>query len=77
MSISATKLRQNLYNILDKVIDTGIPAEIERKGHILKIVPDNQKSKLERLENHDCLNCKPEEIIEIDWYKEWKGYNLV
>ena len=40
MIFTATKLRQNLYNILDGVIDSGIPVEIERKGVLLKIVPE-------------------------------------
>ncbi|MCK4542739.1 MAG: hypothetical protein KAU17_10950 [Spirochaetales bacterium] len=43
MPISATKLRQDLYNILDQVIETGVPLEIARKGHIVKIVPENRK----------------------------------
>ena len=71
MSISATKLRQNLYNILDKVINDGIPVEVERKGHRLKIVPDKPKSKLNIIEKHEIIKGDPESLVHIDWTKEW------
>ncbi len=70
---SATKLRQNLYNILDSVIESGVPVEIKRKGVVLKIVPEKPISKWERLEAHDVLNGDPESIVSIDWSREWKG----
>jgi len=44
MKYSATKLRQNLYHLLDMVIEDGTVIEIERKGHILKIVPETPLS---------------------------------
>jgi antitoxin (DNA-binding transcriptional repressor) of toxin-antitoxin stability system len=72
MRVSATTLRQNLYQILDEVLDKGIPVEIKRKGQILKIVPEKPKSKLDNLEPHDTIVGDPESIITIDWYKEWQ-----
>lgn len=44
MPYSATRLRQNLYAILDSVLENGQPVEIERKGHILRIVPEERHS---------------------------------
>ena len=38
MAITASKLRENVYNILDQVLETGVPVEIERGGHPLRIV---------------------------------------
>ena len=73
MSISATKLRQNLYSILDHIIESGIPVEIERKGHVLKIVPDKPINKLDRLEKHDLIIGDPEDIVHIDWSHYWEG----
>ncbi len=70
-AISATKLRQNLYSILDAVIDTGIPVEIERKGRRLKIVPDKPVPKWDRLVKHDTVNGDPDDLIHIDWSDEW------
>jgi len=40
MAMSASELRQNIYNLLDEVLETGIPLEIERKGKKLRIVPE-------------------------------------
>ncbi|MCK4765174.1 MAG: type II toxin-antitoxin system Phd/YefM family antitoxin [Candidatus Aminicenantes bacterium] len=72
MRLSATKLRQNLYNILDEVIEKGLPVEIERKGKILKIIAEKPRSKLMNLEPHDTIVGNPEDIISIDWSKEWQ-----
>ena len=46
--ISLTALRNILFEIVDQIIQTGNPVELERKGHRLKIVIDEQKSKLVR-----------------------------
>ena len=72
MILSATKLRQNLYRILDEILDSGIPVKIDRKGEILKIVPEKKKPKLERLVKHKTIIGDPEDIIDIDFYDEWK-----
>jgi hypothetical protein len=75
MILSATKLRQNLYRILDEILDSGIPVQINRKGEILKIVPEKKKSKLERLKEHKTIIGDPESIIDIDFDGEWKEKN--
>mgnify|MGYP006306137963 CR=1 FL=1 len=75
MFLTASKLRENIYAILDKVLETGVPVKIKRRGQILKIVPDQPKKqdKLKSLERHtDALLCDPEEIVHIDWSGEWK-----
>jgi hypothetical protein len=41
MAVSATQLRQNIYAILDEALATGKPVEIERKGKLLRIVPES------------------------------------
>ena len=76
MGISATKLRQDLYNILDKIIEEGIPVEIDRKGHKLKIIPEKRKSKLELLKKHDVINGDPRDILNINWADTWQGDNI-
>ena len=71
--ISATRLRQNLYNILDSVVDTGVPVEVERRGRVLKIVAEEQGSKWDRLTAHQIVVGDPDELVHIDWSHEWRG----
>lgn len=72
MAISVTKLRANLYEIVDRVIETGVPVEIERKGKRILLQPVKPKSKLQRLAaNPDTIIGDPEEIVHMDWSGEW------
>jgi antitoxin (DNA-binding transcriptional repressor) of toxin-antitoxin stability system len=72
MRVTATRLRQNIYAILDQVIETGVPVEIERKGQILQIVPEKKLSKFDRIPPMpDIWVGDPEDIFKIDWMKDW------
>lgn len=75
MLLSASKLRENIYNILDEVLETGTPVMIKRRGRLLKIMPEkpSKQDKLKALEKHeDTLLCDPEEIVHMDWSGEWR-----
>lgn len=75
MTVTASKLRQDIYNILDSVIETGEPVQIARKGRVLRILADPLPgSKLSRIVKRPGLLCDPEELVEIDWSKEWKPF---
>jgi prevent-host-death family protein len=76
MQITTTKLRQNIYKLLDQVIETGIPIEINRNGKTLKIIRIDKTSKLKNLKKRNVLNCEPEEIISMDWSKEWRKKHI-
>lgn len=76
MSMSLTALRQQLFNVVDQVIATGIPIEIKRNGHIVKIVLDDKKSKLGNLVKHDCIVGDPEELIDLS-LQEWNEESLL
>ncbi len=78
--LTASKLRQNVYRILDQVLDTGVAVEIERHGRRLRIVPATAgrapvRSKLSRLRGpgrRRYLRCAPEALVHIDWSREWR-----
>ena len=70
MSMSITALRQQLFKVVDQVIATGIPVEIKRNGHIVKIVLDDKKSKLGNLVKHDCIVGDSEELVDLS-LQEW------
>jgi hypothetical protein len=73
--MSLTKLRSQLFKVVDELIRTGIPVEIERKGHKLKIVLDKKKSKLENLKTHDCIVGDPDALVHVK-VAEWRDNNL-
>jgi hypothetical protein len=72
--ITASHLRQNIYRILDEVLDTGRPVEIERKGKLVRIeaAPQGQ-SIFENLTPHPgTIVGEPEDLVRMDWSSEWK-----
>jgi len=74
MRITASKLRENVYKILDEAIETGVPVEVVRKGAILRIVPDKPVSKLAKLEKmgkRDIFVGDPDDILGMDWSVYW------
>ncbi len=74
MPITASKLRADVYRILDEAIETGIPVEIERKGVILRIVPESAPSRIDRLEKRQIFDGDPDSILEMDWLKGWSEH---
>jgi antitoxin (DNA-binding transcriptional repressor) of toxin-antitoxin stability system len=71
MRVTASRLRENVYRILDEVIATGVPVEIVRKGAVLRIVPEQRASKLSRLKRRAGFEGDPDDIMGMDWLKEW------
>lgn len=72
MPLNASTLRENIYRLLDTVLETGQPLEIERKGKLLKVIPVPGPSKISNLVKHDCLRGDPESIVHLDWSREWR-----
>ena len=73
MTITASRLRDNVYKILDEVLDTGTPVEIERRGQRLRIVPAETKGRLERLiPRPGYLKVDAESIVHLDWSDQWR-----
>jgi prevent-host-death family protein len=75
MALSASKLRANVYRLLDEVLETGKPLEIERNGKILVIVPREPidvESFWDRLPRRKgAIVGDPDELIHMDWSSEW------
>lgn len=73
MSISASKLRENIYRLLDQVLETGVPLVIERNGRTLRIVPTEQPDRMSRLVRRpDVVVGDPEDLVHLDWSSEWR-----
>lgn len=73
MAMTATKLRENVYQLLDQVAETGKPIEIERKGRLFVISSLGVPSKLSRLKKHKTINEEDmDSIVHMDWSSEWR-----
>lgn len=77
--MTATQLRQNIYQVLDKVARTGTPVSVERNGTIINLVPQkkykkDQLSVFDNLVKRDGIKGDPEDLVHIDWSKYWKPF---
>ncbi|MGH3927591.1 MAG: hypothetical protein ACRDTT_32815 [Pseudonocardiaceae bacterium] len=72
MPVTASELRTNIYRLLDEVLETGVPLEIERKGRTLRIIADEPASKLARLVPHPgYIVGDPDDLVNTDWSGHW------
>jgi hypothetical protein len=73
VKITASELRQNVYRLLDEVLATGVPLDIERGGRRLRIVPTEESAKLSRLSPHPgTILGDPDDLVHIEWSDEWR-----
>ncbi|MDQ2994025.1 MAG: type II toxin-antitoxin system Phd/YefM family antitoxin [Pseudomonadota bacterium] len=71
--ITATDLRKNVYNILDQVLTTGVPIEVERHGKQLRIIAVDKPLRLKNLKPmKNLIVGDPATLDEIEWTDEWK-----
>jgi hypothetical protein len=69
---TASKLRANIYRMLDEVLETGQPLEVQRNGKTLVIAPKEEQSIWDRLPRREgFIVGDPDELIHIDWSSEW------
>jgi hypothetical protein len=70
MAITASAFHENLYSLLDEALETGIPIEVEWRGKILRINPEETRSKLDNLRPRPYLLADPEELVHLDWSED-------
>lgn len=76
--MNATKLRAELYSVLDQVLLSGKPVMIERKGRRLLLCVDESESVPPRerftwpTPRPEWVNGDVDDILDIDWTKEWR-----
>ena len=70
--VSYRNIQEDILKLLDKVISTGVPVEIERKGKRLLISPAEKRRELDCLEKHpEFIVGNPDDLVHIDWSSEW------
>lgn len=75
MPLTPSRLRADIYKILDRVAETGIPVKIRCGGKLLKIVAAEAgaPARTSLLEVRPrVLVGDPERLVHVDWSKEWK-----
>lgn len=77
MKVTATKLRSELYQILDRVLQTGEPVEVSRSQGTLVIKPllSERRKKARKAKprsNPNLVVGDPDELVHFDWVKHWK-----
>ncbi|OQY57617.1 MAG: hypothetical protein B6245_16120 [Desulfobacteraceae bacterium 4572_88] len=72
-ALSENGFQSGMDLVFEKILETGMPLEIEYKGETFVISTVISPDKLANLRPHpDCLRGDPEDIVHMDWTKEWK-----
>jgi prevent-host-death family protein len=70
-TVTPTQLRADIYNLLDEVLETGIPIEIRKGNKKLKIVPLESTDKFKNLiPRPEVITGDPEALVDISWEEE-------
>ncbi len=67
MPLTASKLRENIYRILDEVLRTGEPVAVVRKGRVIRIAPGESEPALDRPPKRPVIVAEPEDLVHLDW----------
>lgn len=72
MAMTASKLRQDIYRILDQVLETGEPVIVERRGKRIRIAAEETPSRIGSLVRRpDVVVGDSEDFVHLDWSNEW------
>ncbi len=76
-TLTTTELRKKIYKVIDSVIETGIPVEIEKNGETVIISKNKPTDKLNNLKKRNILgqNTSFKDIPKIKTFdidSEWK-----
>lgn len=68
--VTLTALRQNIFQLADRVLETGEPVVIERNGRHLLLAPERPKLDLSKLPRRSLFKGEPEELINAKTWDE-------
>ncbi len=70
-TVTPTELRANIYKLLEEVLNSGIPLEINKGNKRLRIIPVEEGDKLQNLiPRTGVIQGDPEALVTISWEKE-------
>jgi hypothetical protein len=71
---SVSALRADLYRLLDRVLETGRPLLVQRRGERLKILRADSSSRLSLVRpTPGYIRGEPDTLLGLDWSEEWRG----
>jgi hypothetical protein len=63
--LTLTTLRHKLFEVADRVLETGVPVAIERRGKTLLLTPQTAESKLARLKARKLVRGRSEALVKV------------
>ena len=67
-TVTPTELRGNIFKLLDEVLTTGIPIEINKSGKRLRIVAVGKPDKLQNIISRpNVIQGDPNDLVDIHW----------
>jgi hypothetical protein len=75
--LTLTTLRHRLFEVADRVIATGVPVAIERRGKTLLLTPQVATPKLSRLKRRKLITGSAESLVGVKVGKWHETRNLV
>jgi hypothetical protein len=74
--MTPTRLRANLYGVLDQIARTGRPVEIVRNGETFVLSraarPRKKRRTIRWPKPRDIIRGDPDELTHFDWSQYWK-----
>jgi hypothetical protein len=74
--LTLTTLRLRLFEVADRVLETGVPVVIERRGKTLLLAPQQPGSRLSRLKRRKLIKGSPEALVSVKVVKWHEARNL-
>ena len=71
MPITASQLRADVYNLLDRVLATGEPLEIDRNGRLLRVVVGEPIDWTRRLTRRAITVGDPDALVDQNAASPW------
>lgn len=73
MAMTPSALRADIYRVLDEVLETGQPIEIQRGDRTLVISAKDEGSRLDRLVSRpDAITGDPGDLVDVGWSEAWR-----
>jgi antitoxin (DNA-binding transcriptional repressor) of toxin-antitoxin stability system len=63
--MTLTALRQDLFRVVDRVLETGVPVAIERQGKTVLLAPQAAPPKLSRLKRRKLVKGDPRSLVDL------------